>query len=174
MRKSLQRFTPDCEKIRNFTEQTPIICYNDLQVEMGEADGAASLIPYLLLFLLSMGYRKDRWASVPIRVGVECTLQSWAEDFYTSVAWRKCRKAYMKSAGGLCERCLARGLYVPGVIVHHKTHLTPENITDANISCAFGNLELLCRDCHADEHSRMKKRYSFDADGRCMTAERNV
>ena len=76
----------------------------------------------------------------------------------------------MKSVGGLCERCLKRGLYVSGVIVHHKVHLTPENISDPNVSCAFGNLELLCRDCHAEEHSRLEKRYRIDEAGRVITS----
>lgn len=97
-------------------------------------------------------------------------MQPWAESFYKSVAWRKCRAAYIKSVGGLCERCLKRGIYSSGVIVHHKIHLTPENIADPTISCCFDNLELLCRDCHAEEHSRLEKRYKFDEFGRCVTS----
>ena len=96
-------------------------------------------------------------------------MQQWAEEFYLSAAWRSCRAAYIKRAGGLCERCLKRGLYVPGEIVHHKVHLTPSNITDPNVTLCFDNLELVCRDCHAAEHSRLKKRYRFDDAGRVMT-----
>ena len=127
-----------------------------------------------LLFSISfMGCRTlRRWASDPIRVGVDCTLKPWAKEFYQSVTWHNCRAAYIKSVGGLCERCLKRGLYVPGVIVHHKTHLTPGNIGDPTISCSFDNLELLCRDCHADEHQRVKRRYRIDEGGRVVT-ERN-
>lgn len=95
-------------------------------------------------------------------------MKPWAAAFYKSKAWQDCRAAYMKKAGGLCERCLKRGLYVSGEIVHHRLHLTPENIVDPAVSCAFENLELLCRNCHADEHSRLKKRYRFDESGRCM------
>ena len=72
----------------------------------------------------------------------------------------------------MCERCLAHGLYIPGEIVHHKIHLTPENISDPNVSLNFDNLELLCRNCHADEHTRLKKRYRFDENGRCLTPPR--
>ena len=97
-------------------------------------------------------------------------MQKWAESFYKSMAWKECRKAYMKSVGGLCERCLNKGLYVPGEIVHHKIHLTPENISDPDVSCSFDNLELLCRNCHGEEHGRIEKRYRFDEDGRCVTA----
>jgi len=96
-------------------------------------------------------------------------LKEWAKDFYFSSVWRSCRAAYIKSVGGLCERCLKRGLYVSGEIVHHKIHLTPENISDPTVSCAFENLELLCRNCHAEEHGRIEKRYRFDESGRCVS-----
>lgn len=95
-------------------------------------------------------------------------MKEWAKSFYNSPTWKSCRAAYIKKAGGLCERCLKRGLVVPGEIVHHKVHLTPENIGDPNISCCFDNLELVCRDCHADEHARLKKRYRFGDDGRVI------
>ena len=108
-----------------------------------------------------------------MRGGGALRLKEWAESFYKSPAWKQCRAAYIKSVGGLCERCLKRGLYVSGAIVHHKIHLTPENIGDPTVSCSFDNLELVCRNCHAEEHARLKKRYRFDEDGRCMTkAER--
>lgn len=78
--------------------------------------------------------------------------KDFAKGFYTGSAWKQCRKAYKASRRGLCERCLAKGLYSPGVIVHHKVHLTAQNIKDPNVSLNFDNLELLCRDCHDDEH----------------------
>ena len=58
----------------------------------------------------------------------------------------------MRSVGGLCERCLEKGLIVPAVIVHHKTYITPNNITDPNIVLNFDNLEALCKNCHNYEH----------------------
>ena len=95
-------------------------------------------------------------------------MKEYAESFYKSPAWRDCRKAYLKSVGGLCERCLAKGLYVPGVIVHHKIYITPDNITDPNIVLNFENLELVCRDCHADIHQRKERRYKVDEMGRVV------
>ena len=80
----------------------------------------------------------------------------------------------MKKVGGLCERCLAKGMYVPAVIVHHKEWLTPENISDPNVTLNFGNLEALCRECHEEEHSEANiqakhrkhaKRYTVDRMG---------
>lgn len=93
-------------------------------------------------------------------------MKDWAERFYKSTAWQQCRAAYASAAGGLCERCLAKGLYSPGEIVHHKIHLTPETVMDPTISLNFDNLELLCRLCHADEHQRRRKRYRVDSSGR--------
>ena len=93
-------------------------------------------------------------------------MREFAEAFYKSKAWQRCRDAYAKSVGGLCERCLQRGLYVPGEIVHHKIHLTPENISDPNVTLSWDNLELVCRDCHGDEHKKVLKRYTVDEFGR--------
>lgn len=72
--------------------------------------------------------------------------------FYTTRAWRKCRTAYAKDRGGLCERCLAKGLIVPGEEVHHKIKLSPESLNDPTIALNWANLELLCKDCHMEEH----------------------
>lgn len=90
----------------------------------------------------------------------------YAQQFYSSEAWNQTRKAYRKSVGGLCEKCLAKGLYVPGVIVHHKIHLTPQNVHIPEIAMDWGNLELVCRECHAEEHGKRKKRYTVDGFGR--------
>lgn len=92
-------------------------------------------------------------------------MQEWAASFYKSKAWQRTRAAYAKSVGGLCEQCLRAGRYNAGVIVHHKVHLTPELITRPEIALSFENLELLCRDCHAQEHDGLKLRYRFDDNG---------
>ena len=92
--------------------------------------------------------------------------RDFAKQFYSSEAWNQCRTGYKKSVGGLCERCLAKGLYVPGEIVHHKIHITPQNIQNSDIVLNWGNLELLCRECHAEMHGKQKKRYKVDAIGR--------
>lgn len=78
--------------------------------------------------------------------------RDFARAFYKSRAWEDTRAAYARSVGGLCERCRAQGRYVPGDIVHHRVHLSPANIGDPSVTLAFSNLELLCRQCHADEH----------------------
>lgn len=73
----------------------------------------------------------------------------------------------MKRARGLCEACLSKGLYRPGEIVHHKTPLTPENISNPEVTMNWDNLQLLCRDCHAVAH-KPEKRYKVDELGRII------
>lgn len=94
-------------------------------------------------------------------------MKPYAEKFYKSSTWEQTRKAYAKSVGGLCERCLEKGLFVPGEIVHHKTHISPENISDPNVTLDWDNLQLVCRLCHAEEHQKDKgRRYRVDEMGR--------
>ena len=94
-------------------------------------------------------------------------MKEFAKGFYHSQAWKRCRNAYAKAAGGLCERCLKQGLYNPGKIVHHKVALTPDNIRDPGVALAWDNLELVCRNCHAELHGT-EKRYRVDALGRVL------
>lgn len=92
--------------------------------------------------------------------------REFAKDFYESTAWKKTRRAFAKSKLGICERC--GGV---GEIVHHKTYLTPENISDPNISLDWNNLELLCQECHNREHfgeSEVREGLRFDESGQLV------
>ncbi len=86
------------------------------------------------------------------------------DTFYSAQAWKKVRSAYMRSVGGLCERCLRAGVIRGAEFVHHKVHLDEFNVNDPEITLGYGNLEALCRDCHAAEHA--KRRYYVDANGK--------
>lgn len=104
--------------------------------------------------------------------------QPFARAFYRSKAWKHTRYAYFKFAHGLCERCMERGTLSKGEIVHHKEHLTPENINDPDISLGFDNLELLCRACHAEVHPEIygrdeiaSSRVAFDENGDLIDLE---
>ena len=77
----------------------------------------------------------------------------------------------MQSVGGLCEDCLAKGIITPGVIVHHKTPLTPERMTDERLMYGFDNLRLLCVECHNKVHSNKRYRYVVDDKGRVTITE---
>lgn len=91
--------------------------------------------------------------------------KDFAVAFYHSQEWRRCQAEYVKQAGGLCERCKEKGIIKAGVIVHHKIQLTKDNIGDPGVCLNFSNLQLLCRNCHAEVH-KGKKRYKVDEFGR--------
>ena len=95
-------------------------------------------------------------------------MKEYAKKFYKSKRWQNCRNSYFKKCGGLCERCLKKGQIVPGEIVHHKTYITENNINNPNITLNFDNLELLCRECHKEEHKEENinnNRYKILANG---------
>lgn len=73
--------------------------------------------------------------------------KEFAKAFYKSKAWLDCREGFIKSVYGLCSRCDR-----PGYIVHHKELLTPQNISDPNVTLNWDKLEYLCQDCHNKEH----------------------
>jgi len=93
-------------------------------------------------------------------------MKEWARAFYQSKAWKECRKSYLISKQYLCEKCgeIAK-------VVHHRRHLTPQNITNPYIALAHDNLEALCQDCHnAVHHGRREPpRYTFDAAGNIVS-----
>ncbi len=99
-------------------------------------------------------------------------MRSIDRSFYCSSAWEKCREEYLKKANHLCERCLAKGIYEPAIIVHHKIYLTEDNYGDAELMFGFDNLEALCKACHNEEHKTVvkEKRWKF-IDGELVTRE---
>ena len=91
------------------------------------------------------------------------------DKFYFSKRWKKCRNAYAASQNGLCERCLAKGLIVPGDEVHHKQRLTLATLDDPTVALNWDNLILLCKSCHMLEHgTKHEKRYSVLNDGKVI------
>lgn len=99
--------------------------------------------------------------------------KEFSRAFYHSQGWKNCRESFIKYKGGLCENCLKRGLYKPGVIVHHVEELTPANIENPEVSLNWNNLRLVCRDCHAEEHDKRKKdrRYTIGENGEVIVDE---
>lgn len=92
-------------------------------------------------------------------------MKPYAERFYKSPQWKKCRDAYMRSTGGLCEDCYKEGRIVPAEEVHHKIFITPQNINDPSITLNPGNLVALCRECHRKRHGASERRYVVDSNG---------
>ncbi len=89
------------------------------------------------------------------------------DKIYHTTAWRKLRQSYYTSKHGLCERC-----NTPGDIVHHKIHITRENVDDPYVTLNADNLELLCHDCHNKEHKQVhepvREGFTFDENGQLV------
>lgn len=100
--------------------------------------------------------------------------QEFARQFYSSKAWQDCRNTYAKRARYLCEDCLAKGIYKPGVEVHHIEELTPLNIHRPEVTLNFDNLIFLCRECHKARHRDKERgrRYGLDEYGRVILREK--
>lgn len=97
-------------------------------------------------------------------------MKEYAKSFYKSKAWERARQQAITRANGLCERCMAQGIYKPGYIVHHKKYITPENIGNNKITLDIDNLEYVCEECHNKEHKakHSNPRYLFDEHGNLL------
>ncbi len=105
--------------------------------------------------------------------------RDFSRAFYKSKQWRHIRQIALQHAHFMCENekcneCLH-------LEVHHKIHLTPENINDPKISLNLDNLKVLCRDCHFKEHEKDRieaktgKVYTGDCDeGFCFDDNGNL
>lgn len=71
----------------------------------------------------------------------------------------------MRRDAFLCVDCLKRGKIIPAEEVHHIIPLTPENISDLNISLGSDNLVSVCRECHKARHGARPRRYTVDDRG---------
>lgn len=93
-------------------------------------------------------------------------MQSWAEQFYKSQAWKHTRDVAMKRDAYLCVDCMASGRITPAEEVHHIIPLSPDNIHDTSITLSLENLVSLCRECHKARHGARQHRYKVDELGR--------
>ena len=103
--------------------------------------------------------------------------QEVAKAFYNSSAWLQCRDSYIATVHGLCERCNVKGDVKPGLILHHKILLTPNNINNQLITLNHEHLQFLCLDCHNIEHGAKEVRVirdglMFDNEGNVVEIER--
>lgn len=71
----------------------------------------------------------------------------FAKPFYRSKEWQAVRSYVLMRDSYLCVMCGS-----PAEEVHHKIHLTPDNIYDNRVSLNPDNLVSLCRDCHFEQH----------------------
>lgn len=98
-------------------------------------------------------------------------MQKWAEEFYSSGAWKAVREQAKKRDHYLCVDCLREGRITPAEEVHHIIALSQANVNDPRISLNLNNLKSLCKLCHKKyDPKRIPKRYKVDAFGRVITS----
>ena len=95
--------------------------------------------------------------------------RDFAKGLYSSLAWQQVSAYYMSSKNYICERCGK-----PAKICHHKTWLTPSNISNTSISLNPDNLECLCQECHNVEHNRDDAAIYFDDKGNVTHVKESV
>ena len=95
------------------------------------------------------------------------------KQFYSSIEWQKCREAYKKKVGYLCEECLKHGIINPCDEVHHIRKITRSNLNDPSITLSEDNLEALCSYHHRERHGKtVSKRYFIDKFGHVHPTDR--
>lgn len=92
--------------------------------------------------------------------------REFSKAFYKSTEWDKVRKYVLMRDKYKCQVCNK-----PAQEVHHKIHLSPENIWNISITLNPDNLISLCRDCHFNQHKQDKaegkKKYDKEKHGDC-------
>lgn len=95
--------------------------------------------------------------------------REFAYAFYHGKDWQRARAQALDRDHGLCQRCMSLGIVTPAVIVHHKIHLTPANVSDPHVTLDLDNLMSVCRECHAIihgfDHDATRGDVTFDEDG---------
>ena len=87
----------------------------------------------------------------------------YSQKFYNSKAWRECAKMVRETHHYICQECNNYGNQV-----HHIKEITPDNITDPNITLNKDNLQLLCEECHNSKrrtHKDIEDGLKFDTNG---------
>ena len=90
----------------------------------------------------------------------------FAQAFYKSKEWDKVRNYVLMRDKYKCVICGR-----PAQEVHHKEHLSPDNIWDVTVTLNPDNLISLCKDCHFEQHKQDKaegkKRYDKEKHSDC-------
>ena len=83
--------------------------------------------------------------------------EPWAAKFYNSKEWKDLRGQLIVAAKYTCQKCGKNLVLNPSRLVgHHKIKLDPQNILDVNISLNPQNIEIICKECHDEEHKRYR------------------
>lgn len=72
--------------------------------------------------------------------------------FYASGMWRRKQAQILKEKHWECERCKKKGKVKRADTVHHIKYLRDR----PDLALEDENLEVLCKECHYDEHHKKK------------------
>jgi 5-methylcytosine-specific restriction protein A len=75
--------------------------------------------------------------------------------FYDSKAWRSLRN-YKRQLDPLCEECERKGIIEPGMEVDHI-----KSLRDNGAPLSLGNLQNLCKSCHASKSAKEGQRRRY-------------
>jgi len=78
--------------------------------------------------------------------------QGFSGQLYVSKAWRELRFNLIIERGPVCQHCSKLVIDISKLIGHYKIALSPNNITDINITLNKDNVELICSRCHDAIH----------------------
>ena len=115
-------------------------------------DSQTVVLFYCASLLIESDYAEAKPVAMAAGSGGGNMARDFARSFYASKEWDKVRQFVLMRDRYVCQHC---GL--PAQEVHHKTHLSPENIWDTSITLNPENLVSLCKDCHFAEHTRDKE-----------------
>lgn len=76
------------------------------------------------------------------------------KSFYAHESWQQFRVAIIAQRGPVCQKCNKVIANSSDCILHHIKELTPENVSDYNVSLNPENILVVCHDCHDKEHNR--------------------
>lgn len=76
--------------------------------------------------------------------------RQFAQQFYKSKKWADKRAYILMRDRYKCVLCGS----AKDLEVHHKVHLSPDNIGDYDVALNESNLITLCRECHFAEHKQ--------------------
>ena len=77
--------------------------------------------------------------------------QKYSKAFYHSKEWEQVRQYVLMRDRYMCQHCGK-----PAQEVHHKIHISPDNLWDVKVTLNPDNLVSLCKDCHFEEHKQDK------------------
>lgn len=73
--------------------------------------------------------------------------------FYNTKEWNELRERKRRKEHNECERCRKKGKHSQATACHHKKYLR----THPELALVEDNLELLCDDCHYEEHHKKEQ-----------------